>query len=109
MSQFGDFQNAVVDGAKILAVQTVGDFATQAQDDAREFLQQTQQKLQTWTTLLKDGEITELEFTALVESQGGLAALRALKLAGIAAASLQRFRDGLMKLVVDSAFKVFLP
>jgi hypothetical protein len=35
--------------------------------------------------------------------------MRALTQAGIAAASVQRFRDAVIKLVIDTAFKSFLP
>jgi hypothetical protein len=109
MSKFSDFENGVVNGAKSLASSTLKDFLTQAEQDAKDFLQETAEKLERWTGMLAAGDLTKLEFTALVDSQKGLATLDALTHLGISAATLQRFRDGLVELVINTAFKVFLP
>ena len=95
-------------GAKNLAVGSLKDLAKLAEDDAKDFLQNSAAKLQRWTSMLAGQQITKAEFTALVESQKALAQLNALTHAGIAAAALQRFRDGLIELVIDAAFKTFL-
>lgn len=108
MSQFSEFEAGVVNGAKDLAVGTLKDLVTIMQDDAKAFLDSTEAKLKRWTRLLARQEITRAEFTALVESQKALAVLEGLTHAGIAAASLQRLRDKLIDLVVDTAFKTFL-
>jgi ABC-type ATPase with predicted acetyltransferase domain len=65
--------------------------------------------LRRWTRELRDNELTKAEFADLVKGQKDLAQLAALTQAGLALAALQRFRDGLMKLVIDTAFKTFLP
>jgi hypothetical protein len=70
-------------------------------------LKETEDKLKRWTGMLAKGELTKLEFTALVDSQKGLATLGELTHLGIAAATLQRFRDGLIDLVINAAFKTF--
>ena len=108
MSKFDDFKNAIVDGAQALATSTLSGLGAQAGSDARDFLRRTDAKLERWTKMLAKGDLTKLEFKTLVESQEGLAALNALTQAGIAAAALQRFRDGLIDLVVKSAVKTFL-
>jgi hypothetical protein len=57
--------------------------------------------------MLAKQQISKAEFTALVDSQKALAALSALTHAGIATATLQRLRDGLIDLVISAAFKTF--
>lgn len=109
MSKFSDFEDAVIGGAKDLATSTFKDFVTQAEEDAKDFLTETAKKLEKWTAMLQRGDLTKLEFTSLVESQKGLATLNALAHEGQTLATLQRFRDGLINVVVNAAFKTFLP
>ena len=109
MSEFDQFIATVGSGAKGLAQTTLKDFVTQAQDDTRAFLAQSKQQLQDWTTQLALGQLSKLEFEVLVGGLKDLATLRALTQAGIAAADAQRFRDALITLVIDAAFKTFLP
>ena len=109
MSQIDDFFGTVVSGSKGLAEQTLQGFVAQAKDDTRNFLAQSKQQLQQWTTQLALGQLSKMEFEVLVGGLKDLAALRALTQAGIAAADIQRFRDALITLVIDAAFKTFLP
>ena len=109
MSTFSDFENAVVAGVKDLAKGSLKDYLQQAQDDAKDYLVKSRQKLALWTAALASGDLSGLEFEGLVNSEAGLAAMEGLKQVGIAAADIQRFRDALIKLVIDSAFKAFLP
>ncbi|MEH2513611.1 Ulp1 family protease [Nitrobacteraceae bacterium AZCC 1564] len=109
MSKFSEFEEGVLSGAKDLAVGTLKDLATIIEDDANAFLKSSAEKLKRWTRMLAKEQITRAEFTALVESQRALATLEGLTHAGIAAASLQRLRDKLIDLVIDTAFKTFLP
>ena len=67
---------------------TLRGFITEAQNDAKDFVKETEEKLRRWTDMLAKGQITKLEFTALVDSQKGLANLDLLTHAGIAAATL---------------------
>lgn len=108
MSQFSDFTKAVESGAKTLAGNTLKEFLTQAQLDVKDFLNKEKENFQKWTDQLAKGELTQNEFESLVRGERDLAALLALTNAGIAAARLQRFRDGLIDLVINSAFKIFL-
>jgi hypothetical protein len=108
VSKFSEFESGVVSGAKDLAVGTLKDLVNVMEDDANAFLKSSADKLKRWTGMLGKEEITRAEFTALVESQKALASLEGLTHAGIAAASLQRLRDKLIDLVVDTAFKTFL-
>jgi hypothetical protein len=109
VSLFDEFLDTVVSGARGLAQQSLQDFITQAQSDTEDFLTQSKQQLNDWTVQLALGKPTKAEFTDLVGGIKDLAAMRALTQAGTAAASVQRFRDAVIKLVIDTAFKTFLP
>src|SRR5262249_28377664 len=108
MSAFGDFGKAVRTGVQALAKRTLKDFVTQAQNDAQSFMKQAKKDHIRWTNRLAAKKMTKDEFADLVKGQKDLATLNALTQAGLALARLQRFRDALIKLVIDSAFKTFL-
>lgn len=109
MSLFDDFLSTITSGAKGLAQQTLKDFVEQANDDTSDLLNQSRQQLKLWTDQLALGQMTQAEFTDLALGLKDLAAMQALTEAGIAAARVQRFRDAVIKLVIDTALKTFLP
>lgn len=109
MSAFDEFLDNVVVGARDLARQSLQGFVTQAEDDARDFLERSRADLQLWTEQLARGELSKDEFSDLVGGLKDLAKMRALTGAGVAAARVQRLRNALINLVIDSAFKAFVP
>lgn len=109
MSDFSDFADLVKSGAAKLAIGELKGFAEQARADADDFLQRSRKKLERWTGKLARKELSGDQFEFLVKSEVDLAEVAALAQAGAALAAIQRFRDGLVNLVVSSATKVFLP
>lgn len=108
MDKFDEFIAAVLDGSKDLARATLGGSDADARVDATAFLDKAQSDLRRWTRLLAIQEITERDFADLVQAKRALCEIHGLSRAGIGLAKLERFRSGLMDLVVDSAFKVFV-
>ena len=108
MSAFADFEKAVLAGVRDLAKGALKDLLNQAQNDAQSFMKKAKANLQQWTKELAAHQLTKKEFADLVEGEKDLAILDALTQAGLTRARLQRFRDGLIKLVIDTAFKIFL-
>jgi hypothetical protein len=108
MAQFDDFIDAVREGAQQLAVGSLRDLAKEARHDADAFLQKTRKDMQNWTKLLAAGDLTKQDFTDLVKAKVALAEIHALTQTGIALADLDRFRSGLVNLVIDKAFAIFL-
>ena len=100
------FAETVKEGVGDLAKNTVGDLIPQAQADAAAFLQSSGEKLRKWGDLLANGLITPDEFEFLLGSQRDLAKMHALTALGLAATRLERFRTGLISLIVKSAFGV---
>jgi hypothetical protein len=107
-AKFDDFINAVLEGAKDLAKDIFDGFEDQAKEDARDFANKAEADLRRWVKLLADEKITKKDFRDLVEAKEALAEIHALTVAGIAATKLERFRSGLLDLVVNSAIKTFL-
>lgn len=108
MSKFDDFTNGVLEGAKDLAKDAFDGFQTQATEDTKAFLKKAEADLQRWTKLLAQKKLTKQDFEDLVKAKNALAEIHALTEAGIAFARLERFRTGLIDLVIDTAFTVFL-
>lgn len=100
------FAATVKEGVGELARNTVGDFIPQAQADATAFLNASGEKLRKWGDLLANGQISADEFEFLLGSQRDLAKMHALTALGLTATRLERFRTGLISLIVKSAFGV---
>jgi hypothetical protein len=107
-SKFEDFIKAVLEGAMGLANDVFIGFEDQAKDDAKAFLKKTEADLKRWTKLLAENKLTEQDFGDLVQAKKALAEIYALTQAGIALTKLERFRSGLINLVIDKAFEIFL-
>jgi len=109
MSTFDAFFDNILSASKDLAQQTLQGFVAQAESDATDFLNQSKQQLNLWTDQLASGQLSSDEFNDLALGLKDLALMHALTQAGVAAATAQRFRDAVIKLVIDTAFKTFLP
>jgi hypothetical protein len=108
MASFDDFMEAIKDGAKDLAKDIFHGFENEARDDAKAFLEKTKQDIQRWTKLLAQGDLTEQDFSDLIQAKKALAEIHALRQTGVALTKLERFRSGLINLVIDTAFDLFL-
>ncbi len=108
METFDDFLEALKAGAKELAKNIFDGFEAEAIEDTSAFLEKTKQDLQRWTKLLAQGSLSEQDFTDLVQAKKALAEIHALRQKGIALTKLERFRSGLINLVIDTAFDMFV-
>ena len=107
MSKYDDFVDSVVEGAKALAKEQFKDYEETAGDDAELFLKQMKDDLARWTKLLASKDLTQEDFSDLVQAKRDLAKLHALAQKGIILTKLERFRAKFIDLVVDSAFGIF--
>lgn len=108
MSKFDDFIDAVLNGARELAKASFKDLVNEATEDTKAFLEKSKADIQRWTELLAEGKLTQQEFADLIQAKKAVAEIHALTQAGVGLASLERFRTGLIDLVIDTAFKIFL-
>ena len=101
-----NFSVSVKEGLPDLTQNTIGGFLPQAEADAVAFLEATGKKLRRWGDLLAEQQITVKEFEFLLVSQRDLATLHALTATGVALTRIERFRTGIISLILKSAFSV---
>jgi hypothetical protein len=109
MAKFDDFLAAVTGSLAPLVTDFAAGVRRDAVDDMVGFLGDKKEDLLRWTDLLARGEITPREFTMLVSGAKALLKLRALRVAGVQLARVQRLRNAFIDLVVEKAIGTFLP
>jgi hypothetical protein len=109
MAVWDDFLQQVLAGLKTLATGPLASYAAEIESDGRAFIAQAKADLETWTEQLARGAISKDDFTFNLQAAADLAKLEALTDAGIGLEALQTLRDSMINIVIDAAFKVFLP
>jgi galactokinase len=107
MSKFDDFVEAIEEGVKQLAKNTLRGFKEEALSDAKDFLEASRDDIKRWTKLLADGKLTQEDFEWLVMSRRDVAELHVLKQKGLSKIRIDRFKTALLDLVIDTAFDIF--
>lgn len=87
-----------------LAQTTFTTFKSQAIADGKAFLMAARNDLEKYTEQLATGKITADEFRDLMQDQGDLAKMEALKEAGLAHVALDTFVDGMISIIITAAF-----
>lgn len=100
------FRDTILAGARQLAAQTVQGAADQAVKDTEVFLRDTRDRLERWTRMLARGDIDRDEFELLVAARRTNMKMHALMAAGVTRNALERFRSGLVSLLIDSVFDI---
>lgn len=107
MAKFDDFIDAIEGGAKELAKKTLKGFKEEAVTDTKAFLEASKDDLQRWTKLLANSDLSQDDFEWLVMGRKDVAELHALKQSGLALVRIDRFKNALLNLVIDTAFDMF--
>ena len=89
-----------------LAQTTLQNYVSDAKTDAQNMLDSMTSKLQKWTGLLANGDLTTEDFEWLVYSQKDLVELAALKQAGLAEIRIDQFKGSVINLIIDTTFKI---
>jgi hypothetical protein len=84
------------------------DFKDEAIEDGEAFLSEAKDDLQRWTKALGNGDLSKDDFEWLVESKKDLFELHALKQKGLTKIKISKFINGVVDLIVNTAFKTFL-
>ncbi|MCA3155433.1 MAG: hypothetical protein ING30_10470 [Burkholderiales bacterium] len=101
---WNDFRDRVLENVQLLAAQTVKDTVDQASKDTEAFLRDTREKIERWTQALSRGDLDRDEFELLVAARRSNMKLHALQAAGVTQNALERFRSGLISLLIESVF-----
>ncbi|MCA8880016.1 MAG: hypothetical protein KDA73_08675 [Rhodobacteraceae bacterium] len=99
---FDTVKDNFLKGLTPLAENLFGDLRNLAMNDGMELWDEIRTDLDRRTQLLAEGKLTREEFDALLKMQAGRIEMHALTAAGLAAARIQRFRTGLISLLINS-------
>jgi hypothetical protein len=91
--------NTLKAGVVSLAQTTIKDYVNEAKADGLALLDQLKGDLATWTQLLASGQLSQADFTDLVEGEANLLEMNALEQAGIAEIDLDNFKTSLLSLI----------
>jgi hypothetical protein len=108
MAIFDSFIKKIETGVVSLAENTIKGFGKEALKDSKDFLKKTEKDLKRWTNMLASGELSRDDFEDLVMGRKDLLEMYSLQQAGLALVELDRFRNSLISLIVDTAFGEFL-
>ena len=108
MAIFDDFYDAFKDGLETLAKERWSEHKDAALKDGKAFIEDAKEDLVRWTKSLANGDLSKDDFEWLLESKKDLAILHALKQVGLTKVAKDRFVNGVIDLVINTAFKTFL-
>jgi hypothetical protein len=106
MSFTDDFIDRIVYIITELAREKLGGCLSEAQSDAREFLEKTKTDINRWFELLQSNGLSNEEFIWLVKSKKDLLEMAALKQSGISLVELEEFRDNFLYSLIRVAFSL---
>ena len=105
---FADFMEILKRDIFTHAIKTWANRASAVSKDAEAFTQKTRDRLDRWSTELATGEPSAKEFESLIKGQRDLAEMVALKQIRLSLAEVDRCRNGIIGLLISTAFKVFV-
>lgn len=108
MSKFDDYVSSVVTEARKLLDSNVSRGRKEAREILEAHVANSRERLQRWTRLLANGEITRAEFRLLVNSQITLGKMRLRTVRVIGKRAALDLRNNLRALFIDKAFEIFL-
>ena len=107
MASFNDFWKELKKEVVEFAAYSWKDYEKEAIKDGKNFLDKSKADLERWSRMLASGDLTRDDFEWLLVGKKDLAELVALKQKGLAKVAQDRFVNGLIDMIVSTAFKVF--
>ena len=107
MATFDEYIDSVIKEIGKLAQETLKDYAEDATKDGEDFIKKSKDKLKKWTEDLAEKRMDADEFTSLIKGQKDLAEMKALKQAGLAAVQVDKFRNGVIDLIINKVIGIF--
>lgn len=105
MSEIDDIVGELREGLLGVIRQEAGELAKGVEDDAHDFLRCSEANVRKWTAALLEKKLSTSEFESLVRGQKDLAAMKCCTTAGVAAAKVDRMKNGFVEVVVKTAIR----
>jgi hypothetical protein len=100
---FNQIFKSIEGPTKTLAMKVLKGYTTQALADLTDFAQQSRADLARWTQQLQQKKLSPEEYKSLVQGELDVAAMRALKQAGLAQVQIDTFTSGFLDILVGAA------
>ena len=81
--------------------ESYADYKTESKKDVEAFLEASKEKLERWTKLLANTELTVKDYEWLLKSQKDLVTLKALQTVGISKIRLNNIKNSILKTIFD--------
>ena len=108
MPDINDFLVSLKDELLGFAEKNLKDYKDELLKDGNTFAKKLKSDLERWGQGLISGALRKKDFEFLVKGKKDLAEMEALKQAGLGKVKINKIRDGVIGIVVNSAIKTFL-
>ena len=108
MPAFEKLFNEVKDTIPHLAETELKEFADEAGEIMRDYLEKAKADLRTYSLLLAAGKISETEFKSSVRGKLQVGEMRLLEIKGLGEAAVDGFVTGLINTFIDGAIKILI-
>lgn len=102
MADFNEVFEELKDLIGPLAEDTLGELKDEALEDGKAFINKIKVDLERWSKQLAEGKITADKFKWLINSKKALAEMELLKQKGLAIVKINKFKSGLLNLVITT-------
>ena len=100
---FDDIKN----GIEELAGDTIAEYKDKAISDWNKFIEKLKDDVRRWIELIEENKLTKDEFEFLIRSKKDLGEMFLLKQKGLTQAKIDKFRNGMVKLIIGTIFDLF--
>jgi len=108
MPTFNDFLSTLKDNLMIFAKENLEEHKDDLLKDGNAFVRKAKKDLERWTEGLAAGALSKADFEFLLKGKKDLAEMEALKQLGLSRIRINKITDGILGVVIGSAFKTFL-
>ncbi len=108
MPTFNDFLSTLKKDLLDFAKENLNEHKDELLKDGTAFVEKTKSDLMRWTEALASGKMSKKDFEFLIKGKKDLAQMEALKQLGLSKIRINKITDGVLGIVVGSAFKTFL-
>lgn len=103
---FDQMYESLKSGIESVSKNTLHDYLTEAKEDGRQALESIKENLQHWAEEVENGAMTYEDLEFLLKGEEGLNEMMALKQAGLAAVHIDKFKEGLINMIIGTVISV---